>query len=164
MGLFSRKGNSHQRQDDGNHRDGQLARNTSIPSKASFGIRRANSTPAESLNLASIPLPKAPDPHIDPVGYLKSIYAIRERSLLVLKRAKADRLRHFDVDMSKFGDTVRFVVSIIKVNSPTPGLCKWRAQIGLISPSATSSLVISRYHQTANGNNFKEKVKQDSIN
>lgn len=42
---------------------------------------------------------------------------MRERSLPVLKKAKANRLNHFEVDMSKFKDTTKFVVSIIKVRS-----------------------------------------------
>jgi hypothetical protein len=46
---------------------------------------------------------------------LRSIGAVRERCLPVLDKAKANQLNHFDVDMSKFGNTTRFVVSIIKV-------------------------------------------------
>ncbi|PMD37177.1 DUF1688-domain-containing protein [Hyaloscypha variabilis F] len=64
--------------------------------------------------IPKINLPKAPDPHVDPAGYLRSIGAVRERSLPVLEKAKANQLNHFDVDMSKFEDTTRFVVSIIK--------------------------------------------------
>jgi hypothetical protein len=62
-----------------------------------------------------VPLPKAPDPTLDPAGYLRSIYAVRERSKLVLEKAKKNQLKHFTVDMSKFGDVASFVVSIIKV-------------------------------------------------
>lgn len=39
---------------------------------------------------------------------------MRERSSLVLKKATRNELQHFDVDMAKFEDTTRFVVSIIK--------------------------------------------------
>lgn len=60
-------------------------------------------------------MPKAPDPNVDPVGYLRSIYAVRERSRLVLDKAKLNQLRHFTVDMSKFSDTANYVVAIIKV-------------------------------------------------
>lgn len=40
---------------------------------------------------------------------------MRERSRLVLEKAKKNQLKHFDVDMTKFGDTASYVVSIIKV-------------------------------------------------
>lgn len=35
--------------------------------------------------------------------------------MLVLEKAKANQLKHFDVDMDKFGDAASYVVSIIKV-------------------------------------------------
>ena len=67
-----------------------------------------------------VPLPRAPDPTLDPAGYLRSIYAVRDRSRLVLDKAKKNQLKHFTVDMSKFTDVASFVVSIVKVhNSPT---------------------------------------------
>ncbi|QIX01460.1 hypothetical protein AMS68_006977 [Peltaster fructicola] len=59
-------------------------------------------------------LPGSPDPTIDPTSYLRSIYAVRERSKLVLEKAKKNDLHHFNVDLSKFADTASFVVSIIK--------------------------------------------------
>jgi hypothetical protein len=64
-----------------------------------------------------VPLPKAPDPALDPAGYLRSIYAVRERTKLVLEKAKKNQLKHFTVDMSKFHDVASFVVSIIKVSA-----------------------------------------------
>ncbi|KAK7559238.1 hypothetical protein JOL62DRAFT_14836 [Phyllosticta paracitricarpa] len=64
--------------------------------------------------IPDIPLPKAPDPALDPAGYLRSIYAVRERSRLVLDKAKANQLNHFNVDLSKLSDTAAYVVSIIK--------------------------------------------------
>lgn len=78
-------------------------------------MRRANSTPSQNASIPDIPLPKAPDPQIDPAAYLRSIYSVRERSKLVLEKAKRNQLRHFNVDMSKFADTAQYVVSIIKV-------------------------------------------------
>jgi len=57
---------------------------------------------------------KGPDPHVDPAGYLRSIGSVRERCSLVLAKARRNELKHFNVDMSKFEDTTRFVVSIIK--------------------------------------------------
>ena len=62
-----------------------------------------------------IEMPRAPDPNVDPAGYLRSIGSVRERCKLVLEKAKRDELLHFNVDMSKFKDTTSFVVSIIKV-------------------------------------------------
>jgi len=60
-------------------------------------------------------LPKAPDPAVDPAAYLKSIYAVRARTSLVLSKAKKDELKHFHCDMNKFPDAAEYVVSIIKV-------------------------------------------------
>lgn len=68
--------------------------------------------------IPKVNLPKAPDPQVDPAGYLRSIGAVRERCLPVLEKAKANQLNHFDVDMSHFEGTTRFVVSIIKVRVP----------------------------------------------
>ena len=62
-----------------------------------------------------IPLPRAPDPRVDPAAYLRSIGAVRERCGLVSQKAKKNQLNHFTVDMPKWEDTVKFVVSIIKV-------------------------------------------------
>ncbi|KXL45044.1 hypothetical protein M433DRAFT_67607 [Acidomyces richmondensis BFW] len=77
-------------------------------------MKRAHSNPAQNASLPEIPLPRPPDPNLDPAGYLRSIYAVRERSRLVLEKAKRNQLRHFVVDMSKFNDTAKFVVAIIK--------------------------------------------------
>ncbi|EMC94263.1 hypothetical protein BAUCODRAFT_124976 [Baudoinia panamericana UAMH 10762] len=77
-------------------------------------MQRTHSDPAQNASLPTVPLPKAPDPNLDPAGYLRSIYAVRERTKLVLEKAKRNQLRHFTVDMSKFADTAGYVVSIIK--------------------------------------------------
>ncbi|KAF3479454.1 uncharacterized protein GIQ15_06430 [Arthroderma uncinatum] len=55
-----------------------------------------------------------PDPHLDPAAYLRSIHAVRQRSNLVMAKAKTNQLNHFDVDMSKFETTAQYIVSIIK--------------------------------------------------
>jgi len=65
--------------------------------------------------IPKIEMPKAPDPSVDPAGYLRSIGSVRERCRLVLRKAERNQLRHFEVDMGKFEDTTRFVVSVIKV-------------------------------------------------
>jgi hypothetical protein len=63
---------------------------------------------------SSIEMPPTPDPVEKPAAYLRSIQAVRERTKIVLMRAKANQLNHFAVDMSKFQETADYVVSIIK--------------------------------------------------
>lgn len=65
--------------------------------------------------MPEVDMPKAPDPELQPAQYLRSIYAVRERSRIILQKAKANQLNHFDVDLSKFQDTADYVISIIKV-------------------------------------------------
>lgn len=65
--------------------------------------------------IPKVALPKPLDPKVDPAGYLRSIGAVRERTAIVLDKAKRNQLNHFDVDMSLFEHTTKFVVSIIKV-------------------------------------------------
>lgn len=112
MGLFSRKSKA------ASSTTGEaLSVTGNTSSKNSFqAMQRANSSTSQNAApVPNIPLPKAPDPNIDPAAYLRSIYAVRERSKLVLEKAKRNQLRHFNVDMSKFSDTAQYVVSIIKV-------------------------------------------------
>jgi hypothetical protein len=75
----------------------------------------SNGSKAPTVSFPDVPLPKAPDPTLDPAGYLRSIHAVRERTRLVHEKAKKNQLKHFTVDMSKFSDTAGYVVSIIKV-------------------------------------------------
>lgn len=111
MGFFSRKSSNRPPKDEHppDHRH------------STFGLNNGNakyntmSNPAANASIPQISLPRAPDPNLDPAGYLRSIYAVRERSHLVLEKAKKNQLRHFNVDMSKFQDTANYVVSIIKV-------------------------------------------------
>jgi hypothetical protein len=134
MGLFSRKKTSESTTSGGSRKNSSsLADVTSMSSQSSLKSPVTPGTPGFSnftkmsapMNPAipKINLPKAPDPHVDPAGYLRSIGAVRERSLPVLVKAKANRLNHFEVDMSKFEDTTKFVVSIIKVHSFCATLC-----------------------------------------
>ncbi|KAK4211489.1 hypothetical protein QBC37DRAFT_12580 [Rhypophila decipiens] len=67
-----------------------------------------------------IDMPKPPDPQLDPVGYLRSLGAVRARSKIVTDKALRNELNHFDVDMSKFGDVVSFVANIIKRDYDAP--------------------------------------------
>ncbi|KAK3067487.1 hypothetical protein LTR53_015613 [Teratosphaeriaceae sp. CCFEE 6253] len=108
MGLFSRKHSS--RHANGGDPPPPPTADRRLPAN----MNRAHSNPGQYATLPNVPLPKAPDPNLDPAGYLRSIYAVRERSRLVLDKAKRNQLRHFTVDMSKFDDTARYVVAIIK--------------------------------------------------
>ena len=140
MGLFSRK--SSNKQANGDHHqpsNGDLR----VPAN----MKRANSNPAQHANIPTIPMPKAPDPTIDPAGYLRSIYAVRERSKLVLEKAKRNQLRHFVVDMSKFADTANYVVSIIKVSWHYASL----RHATDLAHSVTSTQTINRYRHMADG-------------
>jgi hypothetical protein len=93
----------------------------SQPNSSNGSLRSPGPTPNGSrpTSFPDVPLPRAPDPALDPAGYLRSIYAVRERSKLVLEKAKKNQLKHFTVDMSKFHDVASFVVSIIKVSNGT---------------------------------------------
>jgi hypothetical protein len=123
MGLFSRKKTSGSTTSDGSRKNSSsLADIGSMSSQSSLKSPVTPGTPGFSKmakpiapTIPKINLPRAPDPHVDPAGYLRSIGAVRERCLPVLEKAKANQLKHFDVDMSKFDNTTRFVVSIIKV-------------------------------------------------
>jgi hypothetical protein len=77
-------------------------------------------TPFSPVSLPKIDLPRPPDPHIDPVGYLRSLPAVRERSKIVTEKALRNELRHFDVDLDKFPDVVTFVSGIIKRDYEAP--------------------------------------------
>ncbi|KAF2436737.1 hypothetical protein EJ08DRAFT_704145 [Tothia fuscella] len=121
MGLFNKKKGkraaiaAHQDSHSGGRHEenGHFAKGSSS-SKSSSNTPTMASKSSPRASIPDVTLPKAPDPNRDPVAYLRSIYAVRERSGLVLERAKRDQLKHFGVDMSKFGDTARYVVSIIK--------------------------------------------------
>lgn len=58
-------------------------------------------------------MPKPLDPSLDPAVNLSSLGAVRERSKIVVEKAMANTLNHFDVDMSKFFNVVSFVCGII---------------------------------------------------
>ncbi|KAF2403097.1 DUF1688-domain-containing protein [Trichodelitschia bisporula] len=91
-----------------------LAPTDQLPSSSSKSSTRTMNGGLISPTIPNIPLPKAPDPTHNPAAYLRSIYAVRERCKLVLDKAKANQLKHFIIDMSKFSETASYVVSIIK--------------------------------------------------
>jgi Protein of unknown function (DUF1688) len=66
--------------------------------------------------VSSSPPPPAPDPTVDAVGFLRSLVAVRQRCGVIMEKAKKNELGHFDVDMGKFDDAIKWVVSIIKVS------------------------------------------------
>ena len=114
MGLFNRK-SSRTSNADSESTTSNSARN-SAAMKSPLSARRTNgSTFGSSPSLPDVTLPRPPDPSLDPATYLRSIYAVRERTKLMFELAKKDRLAHFKVDMRKYEETAAYVVSIIKV-------------------------------------------------
>ncbi|KAL8628028.1 hypothetical protein Q9189_006279 [Teloschistes chrysophthalmus] len=112
MGLFNRKGSK--ATSDVDSVTSRASRTTSnLQSPASKKTMNGSSAalPPPTFNA---PLPPPPDPNHDPAAYLRSIYAVRERSKYVHDKAKRNQLVHFDVDSSKFEETAAYVVSIIK--------------------------------------------------
>jgi len=117
MGIFTRKDKTAASVTSG--KNSSLAETLSIGQSSTSSLK-SPTTPGypKTMPLPTIPkieLPKAPDPSVDPAGYLRSIGAVRERCALVMKKAHRNELKHFEVDMGKFADTTSFVVSIIKV-------------------------------------------------
>lgn len=114
MGLFSRKNSKNSIHSD-TEQDSYPSANSARASNVSLrspGLKTGSGLPAA---IPEIPIAKPPDPTLDPAAYLRSIHAVRERSKIVLQKAKRNQLKHFDVDMSKFEATASYIVSIIKV-------------------------------------------------
>ncbi|ATY62814.1 Uracil catabolism 4 [Cordyceps militaris] len=126
MGLFSRKDKT--RRGDASlpasHSTNSFASSTSRP-----GINRVSAgsitpgaplSPLSPTKLPKMDLPRPPDPQLDPAGYLRSLGAVRERTKIVFEKTLANKLQHFDVDMSKFTDVVTFVSGLIKRDYDAP--------------------------------------------
>jgi hypothetical protein len=111
MGLFNRKNSKNSAEEDSNASNS--ARNSGVPLKSPAPSKITNGFASVSLPEASLPRP--PDPSVDPAAYLRSIYAVRERTRYIYEKARRNQLTHFDVDMTKFSETALYVVSIIKV-------------------------------------------------
>ncbi|KAK8854985.1 Uracil catabolism protein 4 [Apiospora arundinis] len=77
-------------------------------------------TPFSPMMIPRVDLPKPPDPNLDPAAYLRSLGAVRERSRIITDKAMRNKLHHFDVDMNRFPDVVRFVCGIIKRDYDAP--------------------------------------------
>lgn len=126
MGIFNRnvrKGAKPASSDAASATDTSLA-SAGSSSLRSSGLLNANMSsgsvhnPSFSSPTSAPPkvlMPRTPDPSLDPAAYLKSLDSVRERCNIILEKAKKNELNHFVVDMSKFDDTTKFVVSIIKV-------------------------------------------------
>jgi len=113
MGLFKKSSSKHD----------SMATASILSSKSNGGPKSpapssrtfTGISPSANASLPDLQLPRAPDASREPAAYLRSIYSVRERSKKVYDLARKNQLRHFDVDMSKFGETAAYVVSIIKV-------------------------------------------------
>ncbi|SPO06083.1 probable protein urg3 [Cephalotrichum gorgonifer] len=124
MGLFHRK----KPQKDAQPPVKPSLSNASLDSAASLGNRASGGStnpstpmsPFSPVNMPKIDMPRPPDPQLDPVGYLRSLGAVRERSSIVTEKALRNELRHFEVDMNKFPDVVTFVARIIKRDYDAP--------------------------------------------
>jgi hypothetical protein len=120
MGLFARKDKtadvSSIRKPSSLTDDQSHSSQSSLKSPITSGYSRTSHSSILPM-VPRIEMPKGPDPHVDPAGYLRSIGAVRERCALVMEKAKKNKLNHFEVDMTKFKDTTSFVVSIIKVGT-----------------------------------------------
>ncbi|KAI5309603.1 hypothetical protein KEM55_002855 [Ascosphaera atra] len=108
MGFFKRAARLHR-----NYSREEKDTSSSAPSIAALHSQLSLVSAATSSQSRS-KMPPAPDPNVNPVAYLKSIHAVRDRSKLVMNKAKSNTLNHFDVDHSKFEETAKYVVSIIK--------------------------------------------------
>lgn len=77
-------------------------------------------SPMSPVKLPKVDLPRPPDPQLDPVGYLRSLGAVRERCSIILDKATRNELNHFDVDLDKLPDVVNFVAGLIKRDYEAP--------------------------------------------
>ncbi|KAK2595050.1 hypothetical protein QQS21_007240 [Conoideocrella luteorostrata] len=127
MGLFSRK----DRAPKGNASIAASQSTGSVHSTTSRGIGNRVSagsytsgatslSPMSPVKLPKVDLPRPPDPQLDPVGYLRSLGAVRERSQIILEKVKSNDLIHFDVDLKKMPDVVNFVAGLIKRDYEAP--------------------------------------------
>ncbi|KAJ6132529.1 hypothetical protein N7471_007744 [Penicillium samsonianum] len=112
MGIFKRKDSKNSIQSE-NENDSFVSVNSARTSNTSLRSPgyKGSGPPA---SIPELPIARPPDPALDPAAYLRSIHAVRERSNIILNKAKKNQLNHFDVDMSKFEATASYVVSIIK--------------------------------------------------
>lgn len=116
MGIFKRKDSKNSVQSDRDEQDSFVSVNSARTSNTSLRSPgyKGSGLPA---SIPELSIAKPPDPALDPAAYLRSIHSVRERTSLVLDKAKRNQLNHFDVDLDKFNATASYVVSIIKVSA-----------------------------------------------
>ena len=150
MGLFNRKNTRISTNGD------RLASNADSlksppPNKATNGVS------FDPSPMTDIQLPGPPDPTLDPAAYLRSIYAVRQRSRYIIVNAKRNQLSHFDVDSTKWKDTVDYVTRIIKVRiSQHTSLTIYTDTL----LRETSLQTIAKSHPTDDGSTSKQVVVQ----
>ncbi|KAL6239456.1 hypothetical protein BDW75DRAFT_119469 [Aspergillus navahoensis] len=113
MGIFKRKDSKNSIQEQKDDRDSFVSVNSARTSNASLRSPGYKGSGLPS-SIPELSIAGPPDPALDPAAYLRSIHAVRQRSHIVLRKAKRNQLNHFDVDMTKFAETASYVVSIIK--------------------------------------------------
>ncbi|KAK2748965.1 hypothetical protein FQN57_007248 [Myotisia sp. PD_48] len=115
-GLFKRKEGRAVAPIEKEEQESFASSNSARTSSASLKMsgRSGSTTSPSSAPIPEVPIAPPPDPNLDPAAYLRSIHAVRERSRLVMLKARKNQLNHFDVDFSKFQATAKYVVSIIK--------------------------------------------------
>ncbi|PHH65644.1 hypothetical protein CDD81_1730 [Ophiocordyceps australis] len=126
MGLFSRKDKSTK----GASSIATSQSTTSFHSGTSRAVGNRTSagsmtpttplSPMSPVKLPKVDLPRPPDPSLDPASYLRSLGAVRERCQIVMGMTLNNELNHFDVDLNKFPDVVRFVSGLIKRDHDAP--------------------------------------------
>ncbi|KAK6517007.1 hypothetical protein TWF506_006886 [Arthrobotrys conoides] len=119
MGLFSKRSSSKSNSlssPDVNRKGSSTSVNSSVKSPTTPGSKMgfANGNGALDTIPASMSLPPPPNPHGDPVAYLRSLYAVRDRTKCIMDAAMKQQLTNFTFDKTKWEETVSYVVSIIK--------------------------------------------------
>lgn len=144
MGIFKRKDSKNSSQSE-TENDSYVTVNSARTSNTSLRSPgyKGSGPPA---SIPELPIARPPDPALDPAAYLRSIHAVRERSNIILNKAKKNQLNHFDVDMSKFEATASYVVSIIKVN---PSNCDELCELALICFVFTNSEIMRQTTRTS---------------
>ncbi|PGH09421.1 hypothetical protein AJ80_07696 [Polytolypa hystricis UAMH7299] len=112
MGLFKRKDSKIHSTSD---KDGDSLTSITSARTSNASLKLPHKGPGGlSAPIPEVPIAPPPDPNLDPAAYLRSPHAVRQRSRLVMLKAKRHQLNHFDVDFTKFSATASYVVSIIK--------------------------------------------------
>lgn len=151
MGIFKRKESKNSIQAaEKDDRDSFVSVNSARTSSASLKSPGYKGSGLPS-SIPEMPISGPPDPALDPAAFLRSIHAVRQRSHVILRKAKRNQLNHFDVDMTKFAETASYVVSIIKV-SHLPYVPTFLAVVLLIISRETMRPIIRRYLPMAVGN------------